>query len=64
MATADVIAGFERACDKALDILPELTCHTVKDFRNKEVCPGGALTLRRCLWMAAVPQRSSSPTLT
>jgi T-complex protein 1 subunit theta len=37
VAVADVIAGFEAACDKALEILPSLVCHTVEDFRDKEM---------------------------
>ena len=29
--------GFEAAAEKALAMLPELVCHTVKDIRDKEV---------------------------
>lgn len=32
----DVIEGFETAADKALEILPELICHTVSDVRDRE----------------------------
>lgn len=36
LSTAEVIEGFERACAEALEVLPKLVCHTVKDYRNKE----------------------------
>lgn len=46
VAVADVIDGFEQACDKALEILKGLVCHTVEDVRNKEQT---TRALRTCL---------------
>ena len=37
VAVADVIAGFEMACEKAQEILETLVCHTVEDPRDVEV---------------------------
>jgi len=34
LSPAEVIAGFEKAKDKAIEILPELVCATVKDTRD------------------------------
>jgi len=37
LSTAEVIEGFELAQAKAAEELQTLTCHTVGDFRNKDV---------------------------
>ncbi|CAB4014706.1 T-complex 1 subunit theta isoform X1, partial [Paramuricea clavata] len=38
LSPPEVIEGFEKACDKALEILPDLTCYTIKNIRDsKEV---------------------------
>ncbi|XP_039432778.1 T-complex protein 1 subunit theta [Culex pipiens pallens] len=37
VTTSDITEGYEKALDKALEILPTLVCHEVKDYRNQEV---------------------------
>jgi len=34
LSPAEVIEGYQMACKKALEILPELVCYTVKDMRD------------------------------
>lgn len=34
ITTAEIADGYERALDKALEILPSLVCHEVKDYRD------------------------------
>lgn len=34
VTTSDICEGFERALEKALEILPSFVCHEVKDYRN------------------------------
>ncbi|XP_011550104.2 T-complex protein 1 subunit theta [Plutella xylostella] len=36
VTTSEIAEGYEMALDKCLEILPELVCHEVKDFRNYE----------------------------
>jgi len=36
LSPAEVIEGYEMACAKAMEILPELVCYTVKDLRDKD----------------------------
>lgn len=36
LSPAEVIEGYEMACKKAVETLPELVCYTIKDFRNIE----------------------------
>lgn len=36
VTTSDITEGYEKALDKALEILPTLVCHEVKDYRNQE----------------------------
>jgi len=36
LSPAEVIEGYNMACKKAVDILPELVCYTVKDLRDGE----------------------------
>jgi len=36
LSPAEVIEGYDMACKKALEILPELVCYTVKDLRDKD----------------------------
>lgn len=41
MTPTEIALGYELAVEKALEILPTLTCYEVKDFRNKnEVLKG------------------------
>ncbi|XP_055594163.1 T-complex protein 1 subunit theta [Uranotaenia lowii] len=35
VTTSDITEGYEKALDKALEILPKLVCHEVSDFRNE-----------------------------
>ncbi|EGD76674.1 T-complex protein 1 subunit theta [Salpingoeca rosetta] len=35
LSPPEVIEGYEMALEKALEVLPELACHTVEDFRDK-----------------------------
>lgn len=37
LSPAEVIEGYEKACEKALEILPELVCHTLEDMTNRDV---------------------------
>lgn len=37
VTTSDITEGYEKALDKALEILPKLVCHEVKDYRNQEL---------------------------
>lgn len=46
VAVADVIAGFEMACEKAQEILETLVCHTVEDPRDVETV---AQALETCI---------------
>jgi hypothetical protein len=52
VAVADVIAGFEQAVDKATEILPSLTCHTVENLREKEVSGNGVAGAEPCVRVA------------
>lgn len=36
LSPAEVIEGYEMACKKAVETLPELVCYTIKDLRNIE----------------------------
>lgn len=36
VTTSDITEGYEKALDKALEILPKLVCHEVKDYRNQD----------------------------
>lgn len=36
ITTAEIADGYEKALNKALDILPKLVCHEIDDFRNLE----------------------------
>jgi len=36
LSPAEVIEGYELACRKALETLPELVCYTIKDLRNMQ----------------------------
>lgn len=36
LSPPEVIEGYEMALSKCMEVLPDLTCHTVEDFRNKE----------------------------
>lgn len=36
LSPAEILNGFETACDKALEILPELVCYTAKNIRDEK----------------------------
>ena len=36
ITTSDIADGYEKALEKALEILPKLVCHEIKDFRDVE----------------------------
>ena len=36
LTPAEIVDGYELALEKALQILPTLTCYEVKDYRNSE----------------------------
>ncbi|XP_072932757.1 T-complex protein 1 subunit theta [Epargyreus clarus] len=41
VTTSEIAEGYERALDKCLEILPELVCHEIKDYKNPAaVIPG------------------------
>ncbi|KAK2714890.1 T-complex protein 1 subunit theta-like [Artemia franciscana] len=40
----DIADGFEKALEKALEILPTLVCHEIKDYRNEEEVTKGLKT--------------------
>lgn len=42
LSPAEVLAGYEKACDKTLEILPSLVCHTATNVRDLD-------EMRKCL---------------
>lgn len=44
LTPTEIAAGYELAADKALEILPSLTCFEVKDIRNKSEVSKGIRT--------------------
>lgn len=41
ITTSEIAEGYERALDKCLEILPELVCYEIKDYKNiQEVAKG------------------------
>ena len=49
LSPAEVIDGFNLAAKKALEILSELTCYTVKNAYDKEVCVSVSLCVHLLL---------------
>lgn len=44
LTPTEIALGYELAAEKALEILPSLTCYEVKDFRNKDEVVKGIQT--------------------
>lgn len=44
MTSSEIVDGYELALEKALEILPTLTCYEIKDYRNEAVVEKGIRT--------------------